>query len=59
MFSLNSVTTRKHSSRMHTACFFDSGGSGQRPPGQRPLEGTWDHAARQEVTLYRDTPCTE
>ena len=24
--------------------------------GQRPLEGTWDQAARQEVTSYRDPP---
>ena len=25
-------------------------------PEQRPLEGTWDQAARHEVTSYRDPP---
>ena len=25
-------------------------------PRQRPPEGTWDQAARQEVTSYRDPP---
>ena len=36
----------------------------QRPPGrnmapgtEKPPEGTWDQAARQEVTSYRDLPC--
>ena len=24
------------------------------PPDRDPLEGTWDQAARQEVTSYRD-----
>ena len=32
----------------------------QRPPGLRPPEGTWDQAARQEVTSYRDLlPCVD
>ena len=41
--------------------FSDSEGSpyrdplGRDPSGQWPLEGTWDQAARQEVTSYRDT----
>ena len=64
--------TRKHSSRNRTGRFSDFGGSLQRPPpnrdppGQRipqtetpPLEGTWDQAARQEVTLYRDPICEQ
>ena len=29
---------------------------GQRPPGQRPPVGTWDQAARQELTSYRERP---
>ena len=52
--------------------YLDRYPSGQRPPWQRPLwkehgtkgqrpilplEGTWDQAARQEVTLY--TPCEQ
>ena len=27
---------------------------GQRPPRQTPLVGTWDQAAKQEVTSYKD-----
>ena len=34
--------------------FLILGVSLHRLPGQRPLEGTWDQAARQEVTSYRD-----
>ena len=37
-----------------------------RPPGRNmgpgiesPLEGTWNQAARQEVTSYRDPPWTD
>ena len=32
--------------------------SGQRPPtlDREPLKGTWDQAARQEVTSYKDPP---
>ena len=49
---------------MHTACFSDSWGSPYRDPPDRdpqaknPLhpEGTWDQAARQEVTSYKDLP---
>ena len=67
----NELETRKHSSRICTALFSDSGGSGlptettpmDRDPQTKtpldrdlsvPLEGTWDQAARQEVTSYRN-----
>ena len=65
------MLTRKHSSRMRTGRFSDSGGLPKETPrtdppqgtwdqGQRPPpEGTWDQAARQEVTSYRDPPTRE
>ena len=40
---------------MRTARYSDSGGlPGTETP--HPLEGTYDQAARQEMTSYRDTP---
>ena len=49
--------TRKHSNRICTARFSDSRRSSYRDPpeetwhqGQRPLEGIWNQAVRQEVT---------
>ena len=42
--SWNQFKTRKHSSRMRSARFSDSGGGSpyRDPSGQRSLEGTWD-----------------
>ena len=70
--SMRAVITKKHSSRMHTARFFDSGRGGGLPtetlwtetpsgrnmgPGtETPLKGTWDQSARQDVTSYETPP---
>ena len=57
--------TRKHSSRMRTTCFSHPGGlltekrRNMGPGTETPLEGTWDQAARQEVTSYRDPLWTD
>ena len=47
--------TRKHSTRMHTVRFSDYGGLPTETSWtETTLEGTWDQAARQEVTSYRE-----